>query len=318
MEYYIDISDVERIVQRFEEPMLDKVLAEEHYLSPNLKLVSDDIGYGRVYFVDDDGCHEKISQSVFDILSQQSKLHIRKYKPCLNEHANFTLEIFDKPMQIARLCSSNPEHVLTWQRPPEPCLLSEYKYFKRKIGICGTASSGKSETAKRISNILNTKYKANSFHVVEYATTFIQKYGRPPEIMDQFFIWLGQKEREEKASKADIVISDCPTFLTYLYSVGMEKSGLSLEKIALFMSKLYKRVLFDLSGYSDIVFLQLKEYHPNNIRYQNYEQAMKIQESITRFLSEHNIIHIPATYDDFEKIFDALFYINKLKNESQS
>ena len=66
------------------------------------------------------------------------------------------------------------------------CPLCSYSLFKRKIGICGGPSSGKSETAKIISHILITKYCANSFHVTEFATSFIQKYNRNPQFLDQF------------------------------------------------------------------------------------------------------------------------------------
>lgn len=188
------------------------------------------------------------------------------------------------------------------------CDLSIWDLAKRRIGICGTSSSGKSESAKYLSNILNTKYKANSFHIVEYATTFIQKYNRIPELSDQFFVWHGQREREENAKNANVVISDCPTFLSYIYI--MDKVEKFDEKTAMFLSKMYKRVLFDTLRYTDIVFLELQEYKENGVRYQSLAQAKHIEERIRSFLSNHKINHITTNCFKMDALIDRLFFIN--------
>ncbi len=189
------------------------------------------------------------------------------------------------------------------------CPLCAYSLFKRKIGICGGPSSGKSETAKILSHILNTRFKGNAFHVTEFATTFIQKYNRNPEFLDQFFVWYGQHEREEDAKCANIVISDCPTFLAYIYMLLLQKFDFCSES-ALYLSKIYKRVLFDLQSYSDIIFMKIKEYEENNIRYQTKEEALSIEHRISMFLEDHKVPHTTATYNDVEDIITNLFYIN--------
>jgi nicotinamide riboside kinase len=190
------------------------------------------------------------------------------------------------------------------------CPLSAFELFKRKVGICGGPSAGKSETAKAISNRLNTAFGANSFHVAEYATTFFQKYRRQPTFHDQPFIWFGQRERERDADRADIVISDCPTFLFYIYMLYLNDQPLSPET-ALHLSKIYKRILFDLQTYTDIVFLELKEYKDNGVRYQNLQSAMAIQSRIRTFLDDHRVPYKVRTYSEVGEIIKDMFYINE-------
>jgi hypothetical protein len=190
------------------------------------------------------------------------------------------------------------------------CPMSTWELFVRKIGVCGAPSSGKTETAKGISHILNTEHQANSFHVTEYATSFIQKYGRPPVFADQFLIFLSQQQREKDAETASIIISDCPTFLAYIYALHLLNESFS-QTVALYMSKLYKRALFDVNGYSNLIFLKLQDYKDNRVRYQTPEQATEIERLIGVFLDQHHISYTSATYKDRDALIPELFYINE-------
>lgn len=167
-----------------------------------------------------------------------------------------------------------------------------------------------SESAKILSHVLNTDFRANSFHVAEFATTFIQKYDKTPNFWEEFFIWHGQHEREHNATTADIVISDCPTFLTYIYLLHLPKDKFSLAT-ALVLAKMYKRVLFDVEWYSDIIFLELKEYRENKVRYQSLEEALIIEKRIKMFLDDHRISYTTYDYSQSDKILTDLFYINR-------
>lgn len=189
------------------------------------------------------------------------------------------------------------------------CPLDSFNLFRRKIGICGAPNSGKSETAKILSYILNTRFQSNAFHVVEFATTFIQKYHRNPKFEDQFYIWHGQYSREHDAERANIVISDCPTFLSYIYTQLLQTDKFS-EQTAFRQAKMYKRVLYDMLTYSDVIFLKLQGYKKNDIRYQTESEVIDIQKRIERFLEDHHITHQVATYNDVERIISDLFFIN--------
>lgn len=189
------------------------------------------------------------------------------------------------------------------------CPLSSYNLFKRHLGICGGPSSGKSETGKILSHILNTEYGANSFHVAEFATTFIQKYRMYPTFWKQFLVWHGQHEREYSADSANIVISDCPTFLTYVYLMHLPKDEFS-DDTALILSKVYKRVLFDVQWYSDIIFLELQEYTENGVRYQSKDEALDIERRIKGFLDDHNISYRTYNYSQVPEMLRQLWYMN--------
>lgn len=189
------------------------------------------------------------------------------------------------------------------------CPMCTYKMFNRHIGIAGGPSSGKSETAKILSHVLNTEYQANSFHVAEFATTFIQKYKKNPNFWEEFFIWHGQHEREHSADAADIVISDCPTFLTYIYLLHLPKDAFSTST-AMVLAKMYKRVLFDINWYTDLILLEMREYKENSIRYQSREEALEIEARVRGFLDDHNIHYTTYDYTKKDEILRDLFYIN--------
>lgn len=255
-----------------------------------------------------------------DILKSQARLTVVKRRHAVNigvlsDEMDITIDIIEQPMQLAVLeveCKSPvPTGIAKTLFGVDlvECPLSAWNLFKRKVGICGGPSSGKTETAKGLSHQINTELQGNSFHVTEYATSFIQKYQRLPQFMDQFFIWYGQRQREIDASKADIVISDCPTFLPYIYTVLLNQSKYSPE-LALYFSKLYKRALFDVQSYTDLYFLQVQEYKENNVRYHSMEQALAIEARIRAFLEDHRISHKIVTYADAANILNTVFYLN--------
>lgn len=265
---------------------------------------------------------EEISESVANTLMCDSIMKVdkvRKKLPVSTDEYLVTMDFIETPMQIAILeIEANNEasypvpHNIAekiFGTQLKECPLCAYSLFNRKIGICGGPSSGKSETSKQLSYLLNTQYNANAFHVTEFATTFIQKYHKTPDFWDQFFIWYGQHNREENANKASVVISDCPTFLSYIYLLHLPKEQFSTQT-ALMLAKLYKRVLFDVLSYSDIIFLNLVKYSENNVRYQSESEAKKIETKIKTFLDEHNILYHSCDYTQVNDILKDLFYIN--------
>jgi len=190
------------------------------------------------------------------------------------------------------------------------CPLCTWDFYNRKIGICGAPSSGKTETAKWLSHMLNTRFRANAYHVSEYATTFIQKYKRNPEFDDQIVMLYGQRKRERDASTARMVVSDCPTFLNFIYAQLLYEHPFC-EKTALKLAKIYKEVLFDVSTYSNIILLKLQNYIDNNVRYQSADEARDIEERIVRFLDDHHIPYRTASYNDANAILSDLLYLNE-------
>ncbi len=265
---------------------------------------------------------EEITCGLAKILTMNPELCIKKERKTLSSDMGgytITMDFIEAPMRLAILEIEALSEVLY----PIPsnitqklfdvdlieCPLCAHSLFKRKIGICGGPSAGKSETAKALSFRLNTEFAANSFHVAEFATTFIQKYGKHPRFLDSFFVWHGQHEREHNAETANVVISDCPTFLSYVYMVHNPKETFSVDT-ALFLSKIYKRVLFDIGSYTDIIFMKIINYAENNIRYQSKKEALQIEGRIKQFLDEHNISYMATNYNELDSILHDLFFIN--------
>lgn len=272
------------------------------------------------------GSREEFEECISDELAQSlirdSKLcvkKIRKRLPLGGPDYVVTMDFIDEPMLLSVLeIESATGHAVDERMVADlfgeqltECPLSAWDIFNRRIAFAGPPSSGKSETSKILSHILNTRFKSNSFHVSEFATTFIQKYQKPPSFWEEFFIWHGQREREHAvANRSPIMISDCPTFLTYIYLMHLPKEDFSPET-ALMSAKMYKRVLFDIDWYTDILFLRLREYHENNVRYQSgKEEALEIEQRMLQFLDDHRILYKAYDYTQLPEILRDLFYIN--------
>lgn len=266
---------------------------------------------------------EQITETLANSITSDAKMCVKKTRkklPVADDAYIVTMDFIEEPMKIAVL-EIEARSEVAYPVPSDiavklfgielqECPLCTFALFNRHIGICGGPSSGKSETAKILSYTLNTEYQANSYHVAEFATTFIQKYKKNPNFWEEFFIWHGQHEREHSADAANVVISDCPTFLTYIYLMHLPKDKFS-ESTALVLAKMYKRVLFDIKWYSDIIFLNLFDYKENKIRYQSgKEEALHIERRIKGFLDDHNIDYKTYDYTKADQILKDLFYIN--------
>jgi nicotinamide riboside kinase len=316
---------------------------DDYYLACGLRIrMSSDISCSKAVVTRKqgnkaDGYHveqeEEIPWDAAKLLAETGSLHVHKKRYQIpidssrvdrpnDANVKAILDLVERPMRIAVLEieavseSLYPLPVDICRRlfgvDLESCPLSTFEYFKRKIGICGAPSSGKSETASVIAHRVNTDFGGNAFHVAEFATTFIQKYHRNPTFQDQFFIWHGQKEREQDAESAGIVVSDCPTFLAYIYLMYLNREKFS-PQVALYCSKLYKRALFDIENYRDLVFLQLQDqYADNNVRYQSKAEAEELERRILQFLKDHRIPFTTATCYEAEQIVDKLFWINHI------
>jgi len=265
---------------------------------------------------------ENITSSLALSVLSDAKLVVRKIRyqlPVDNAGYRVTMDFLSSPMELAILEIEATKEIL-YPIPVDipqklfgvdlkECPLCAFSFFKRRIGIGGGPSSGKSETAKILSHIINTRYNGNSFHVAEYATTFIQKYKKTPNFWEEFFVWYGQRQREHDADAANIVISDCPTFLAYIYLLHLPKEKFS-DSTALVLSKIYKRVLSEIPWYSDLIILKMKDYKDNDIRYQSLEEAQVIENRVFGFLKDHNIGHSTYDYTQVEDILRDLFCLN--------
>jgi len=334
--YVLSIEDGRRFLDRFYVVDSTYKSITDYYLDQEVSLRCADKRFTLIHKKGDKsngyriGNKENISSNAAVILKQESILKVQKSRVIIplseestgkNKRYYVTMDFIDEPMKLSVLGIEAMDNGLypvspdichkLFGVPLRACPLSLWNLFRRKIGICGGPSSGKSETAKWMSHILNTEYSANSFNVTEFATSFIQKYKKNPSFYDQFFLWYGQHAREDDAGLANIVISDCPTFLSYIYMVFLNRMPFN-KNMALYFSKIYKRVLFDIALYTDIIFMQLVDYHENGIRHHNIDEAKEIENRIAMFLGDHNIVHTKTRYDSLDTLLTNLFYINSI------
>lgn len=335
--FYFKTEQTEAIIRRLSDSYKspEKIEITDYFINKSTKLrcsISNklDLNY---YLITKQGSKKEgtreekevhVPESVFTELSKETTFYIKKNRTSfsIDHETKVVVDEINHPMKITvvelEVLSKTPKtltivdmyNISKNNSFKVVCPHNSFDYFNRKIGFCGGPSSGKSTTAQHISFLLNTQFGANSFHVTEYATTFLQKQKREPSFEEEFVIWYGQKNREADAAvKANMTISDCPSFLAYTYALLLPKTPLD-KKNAFYLSKLYKRALEDVAGYSDLFFMKLIEYKENGIRYGSYEVSLDIENRIRNFLVDHNISYSEVTYNDIDIILNKILYLN--------
>ena len=154
------------------------------------------------------------------------------------------------------------------------------------IGICGAPSSGKTTTA----HLLRHKLSGRGFSrevVREYARHFIERYGQITTILEQWHVYDGQTKWEaQAASNYDLVISDSPRFLPYIYSLNFfDHRDPKCVAAAL---RLYELGVSSLRDYARLYLLQPpSSVEQDGVRCQDEHDAMRLYESMRQFLSSH-------------------------------
>jgi len=333
--YIFDNESLKRLLSCGGYELIDPVDITDYYISKDTRIRAQTKSEHTLYFLQHkigekaSGVRDEesieISVEVVRLLSQQAGLIVKKRRYRLRAHSylwvTITVDFIESPLKIVVAeCEVNnrnqvlpPLHqILGYRFPLISCPLSAWDYFHRRIGICGAPSSGKSEVSRLFTTVINTVFDGNAFPTQEYATTFIQKYDRCPSFVEQFLVYEGQKTRELDAlRRSNIVISDCPTFLSYLYAVLYKKESLNPVN-SLMLGKLYKGVLLDIQNYTDIVFLRFKKYRENGIRFNDEVAAKLIDNQIEVFLQNHNIFYIESYCEDWQCALERLLYLNAI------
>jgi len=207
------------------------------------------------------------------------------------------------PLELHKLLGSKEKFI--------ECPLSAFEFFKRRIGICGPPSSGKTELSKSLSGLINTRLGGSSIYCSEYCSEFICRYNRPPLPEEQYIIFDEQQRRENNIlNRSNIVISDSPTFLPYLYQLLNCKKSTSNKCNLFSLEKLYANTLLDTQNYTDIFLLQPQKIIDDGIRYNIAEEVEYIYEKICDFLYTHNLTYTILKDRDPLNIIKQLFYIN--------
>lgn len=121
-----------------------------------------------------------------------------------------------------------------------------------RIGFSGAPGSGKTSTARLLSARLRQQHK-NLELVNEYARRYISKYGKIESISEQFRIYKKQLDLEDSVNNAEIIITDCPVFIGFFYS--LELRDLNSQKDILWMNDLFKEMTkINIPQRYDIIF----------------------------------------------------------------
>jgi hypothetical protein len=323
-----DIVKITKLFPYYSSTPVETDVIEDYYLNKNIRIRKKNGKLCMEHKSDgkkEEGRKEEnqdIGENWFNLLKEKSSLKIIKKRQILHIEPNdyiITLDIISEPMRILILEIES----LNGNDPPRlenfisdlhgkfiTCPLSAWDYFKRKIAICGAPSSGKTSTAQWITNKINTEFGGRAFCPIEYATSFIQKYDKIPNINDQYMIWECQNTRENNSlSKCNMVISDSPTFLSYVYGLLISEN-IDINDKNILLSKLYKRSLEGLCKYQQIFFLNLMRYKENGIRYNTKNEAVKINNMIKNFLNNHGIKFGDYTFNHKEQILSDILYFN--------
>lgn len=174
-----------------------------------------------------------------------------------------------------------------------------------KIGIIGAPSAGKTSTAAGLTLLIKDNKKHTCHHVTEFATDFLQKHNHEISMVEQLIFLNEQMRREHLASlKNDIVITDSPLLLCYLYARNLNNRS---QSHTLAISYIYENILSHLTTYDYIVFKELKDFKTNGIRRNDPKEAEKINRQIRNFLDDHNILYIDGTNLNIKQLYKLIF-----------
>lgn len=154
--------------------------------------------------------------------------------------------------------------------------------------------------------------------VREYARHFIEKYGQIETIMEQWHIYDGQTKWEAQAiSNYDIVISDSPRFLPYIYALNLFDHD-DPKSIAALV-RLYELGVFSINDYTMIYLLKPPlVVEQDGIRSQDENDANLIYEVTRNFLLSHCpdvVVEVPQGTDGRVPDEYASFILGDMERE---
>jgi nicotinamide riboside kinase len=112
-----------------------------------------------------------------------------------------------------------------------------------RVGICGIPASGKTTLARDLASKCSKLKEFKRIELVqEYARDYIKVYGPVTSVLEQFLILEKQIEKEEVAcnKELDLMITDSPCFLGFIYTSELPK--FSLKEI-MFYNDIFRKMV---------------------------------------------------------------------------
>jgi len=164
-----------------------------------------------------------------------------------------------------------------------------------RVAFAGAPDAGKTTLAKIVSARLNLKGYIPAY-VHEFARDYITKYGvRPNTVAEQFFVFYTQCEREEEmcSQSTQIMYTDCPIMLSYIYAIDLVKD----ERDRDMLTYLYNKTLTALEDRYNLIFLlhPFRETLEDDVRAQDWHRIGRLDAQIRAFLDLHGVEYVDLT-----------------------
>ncbi len=177
------------------------------------------------------------------------------------------------------------------------------------IGIIGPPSAGKTT----MSHFLRYAIDGSREVCSEYARHWIEKTERPPQtVFEQLIIHDGQiKWENQKLKSYDIVLSDSPVFLSFVYGSMLADKENKADQYVL--SRLYElAIMEDAKRYDVLYLLPPRSIEKDGIRIQTDEDCTEIYNKIKNFMDENSIKYtmVPSRDHDQQASFVSSDLIN--------
>jgi GTPase SAR1 family protein len=165
----------------------------------------------------------------------------------------------------------------------------------KRIAFLGTAGCGKTTLAHDLFVTLKKQGK-NTDIVTEYARDYINQYGPPENIFEQYHMYNQQSKKEDSIpANVEYLISDTIRSLGYFYAALY--SGKSERRSRLVLNDMHEYLLNDIYNrrYSQVFYLPMAETYAKNpeilkdgTRYQSEEEILALEAHLNLVFTQHH------------------------------
>ena len=189
----------------------------------------------------------------------------------------------------------------------------------KRIGFSGLPGVGKTSIARAVSAKLSSKYSVEL--ISEYARSYINEHQYPKHLWEQIIIFEKQLEWETKISdKTDIMITDSPIFLGFVYSLQFErismKDDMLLNNLFAKMLSINRPIRYDLiihikDSKDEITKDGIRpELHHENLWRQETESLMI---NVLKQMFRPKLLKITSNVNFDEKISESIDFIKEIE-----
>lgn len=164
-----------------------------------------------------------------------------------------------------------------------------------KIALAGAQDTGKTTVARMLSGRLSSR-GILTHYVQEFAREYIPKAGSIESLAEELFLIEQQiKKERETPGKMQVMVTDSPVFLAYVYSTLMVDLRTIDKKAVMMLGRIYDKVL-DHGGYDLVAVLPVKwgvtddGVRPQDLMARNGDIDLRIKS----FLQLHGVLTIAA------------------------